>query len=107
GNWVFIYGHWGVRAYGVPGSGWSTCLARLYMAAVLVAALLYNRVRLRLFATRLRVDFRRIARLLALGFPAATQILLEAGVFSTVTAICGKLGPSPIAGHQIALNAAA
>jgi len=107
GNWVFIYGHWGFRAYGVPGSGWSTCLARLYMAAVLVAALLYNRERLRLFATRLQVDFKRIRRLLAIGFPAAMQILLEVGVFSTVTAICGKLGPSSIAGHQIALNAAA
>ena len=107
GNWVFIYGHWGFRAYGVPGSGWSTCAARLYMAAVLVAALLYNEQRLRLFATRLHVDFRRIGRLLALGFPAAMQILLEAGVFSTVTAICGKLGAVPLAGHQIALNLAA
>jgi len=107
GNWVFIYGHWGFRAYGVPGSGWSTCVARLYMAGVLVAALLYKRKQFRLFATRLRVDIGRIGRLLALGFPAATQILLEVGVFSTVTAICGKLGAVSLAGHQIALNAAA
>src|SRR5437764_1366934 len=37
-NWVFIYGHWGFRAYGIPGSGWSTCMARIYMALVLVIA---------------------------------------------------------------------
>ena len=45
--------------------------------------------------------------LLRLGFPAATQILLEIGVFSVATAFIGKLGPVPLAGHQIALNAAA
>ena len=107
GNWVFIYGHWGFRAYGVPGSGWSTCFARLYMAGVLAATLFWHRRRLRLFEGRVHIDIRRIGRLLALGFPAAMQILLEAGVFSTVTAIAGKLGAVSLAGHQIALNAAA
>src|SRR5256885_7690282 len=29
-NWIFIYGHWGAPAYGIAGSGWSTCLARIY-----------------------------------------------------------------------------
>src|SRR5947199_738184 len=31
-NWVLIYGRWGAPAMGVVGSGWSTALARLYMA---------------------------------------------------------------------------
>jgi multidrug resistance protein, MATE family len=26
GNWVLIYGHWGFRAMGTTGSGWSTCV---------------------------------------------------------------------------------
>ena len=33
-NWVLIYGKWGAPAMGVVGSGWSTALARLYMAFV-------------------------------------------------------------------------
>ena len=41
GNWIFIYGRWGSRAYGLPGSGWSTCAARIYITVVLIVALLY------------------------------------------------------------------
>src|ERR1700683_4087305 len=37
GNWSFVYGHLGFRAMGTVGSGWSTCVARTYMALVLVA----------------------------------------------------------------------
>ena len=36
GNWILVYGHWGAPAMGTVGSGWSTAIARLYMAAVLV-----------------------------------------------------------------------
>ncbi|HZQ90681.1 MAG TPA: MATE family efflux transporter [Terriglobales bacterium] len=107
-NWVLIYGHWGAKAYGVPGSGWSTLMARLWMAGVLAVTLLVaNRGnRLRLSSVSPRPDAARMRRLMALGGPAATQILLEAGVFSAATALAGKLGPMALAGHQIALNCA-
>jgi MATE family multidrug resistance protein len=39
GDWALIYGHLGFRAMGVAGSGWATCVARVYMALCLV----YNR----------------------------------------------------------------
>ena len=32
GDWVLIYGHLGFRAMGIEGSGWATCIARIYMA---------------------------------------------------------------------------
>src|SRR5690349_13553953 len=41
GNWCFVYGHLGFPRLGVPGSGWSTCVSRVYMAVVLVAAAVY------------------------------------------------------------------
>src|SRR5262249_41642880 len=41
GNWVLIYGKWGLPAMGTVGSGWSTAIARTYMAAVLVGYLLW------------------------------------------------------------------
>jgi len=109
GNWIFIYGHLGSRAYGLPGSGWSTCAARVYIALVLIGALLYSnkRKQLGLFDPGISIEFRRMWDLMKLGFPAATQILLEIGVFTFATAFAAKLGPFPLAGHQIALNAAA
>src|SRR3984885_14977864 len=41
GNWVLIYGHFGFRAMGVTGWGWSTCMARGYMALCLAMTLLW------------------------------------------------------------------
>jgi MATE family multidrug resistance protein len=48
----------------------------------------------------------RMWRLVSLGFPAATQLGLEVGIFAAATAMIGNLGAIPLASHQIALNAA-
>jgi multidrug resistance protein, MATE family len=109
GDWALIYGHLGLPAMGITGSGWSTCIARIYMAAVLVITLFWvesKRVRAK-WAGAVRIDLRRVSALLRLGAPAATQILLEIGAFSAATALIAKLGAVPLAGHEIALNCAA
>jgi MATE family multidrug resistance protein len=109
GNWILIYGHWGVPAMGAVGSGWSTCIARAYMAAVLVGYLLWydHRHSTDLLKTPIDVDLPRIRRLIILGLPAAFQFTLESGVFAFVTALIARLGPVPLASHQIALNTVA
>jgi MATE family multidrug resistance protein len=94
-NWVLIYGHFGFPALGVTGSAWATLVARVYMAAVL------------LIAVRGPVSpVRRgsIRELVALGFPAASQIALEVGVFAASSALAGKLTPIAVASHQITMN---
>ena len=108
-NWVLIYGKWGAPAMGVVGSGWSTALARLYMALVLVGYLLWydRRHRTELLKTPVNVDFTRIRRLIILGLPAATQITLEISIFALTAALIGRIGAVPLAGHQIALNTVA
>ncbi len=108
GNWVLVYGHLGLRGYGVPGSGWSTCISRTYMVLVLaLAAIYYDRKRKSgLWRASRRVEFWRIRQLLRLGLPAALQLLLEIGAFATATFLIGKLGAVQLAGHQIALNVA-
>src|SRR6185437_6395585 len=96
------------RAMGVTGSGWSTCVSRVYMALVLgIAALYYDRRRCSGFwrASR-RIESSRLRELLRLGFPAASQLLFEIGAFACATFLVGKLGAVPLAGHQIALNVA-
>lgn len=106
GNWILIYGKFGAPRMGTVGSGWSTCIARIYLAAVLVGYLLWydRRHRTELLKTPVRPDLRRMARLITLGFPAAMQVTIEIGVFAFVTALIGKLGPIALASHQIALN---
>jgi MATE family multidrug resistance protein len=109
GNWALIYGHWGAPALGAVGSGWSTAIARAYMAAVLVIYLLWydHRHRTELLKTPIEIDLPRIRRLITLGYPAALQFTLESGVFGLVTALIARLGPVPLASHQIALNTVA
>jgi MATE family multidrug resistance protein len=109
GNWLLVYGHWGAPAMGAVGSGWSTAIARLYMAAVLVVYLLWydRRHRTDLLKTPVDIDFPRIRRLITLGYPAALQFTLESGVFALVTTLIARLGPVPLASHQIALNTVA
>jgi len=105
-NWILIYGKWGAPRMGVVGSGWSTTLARLYMALVLVGYLLFydHRHRTELLKTQVNIDLVRIRRLFALGLPAAIQMTLEISVFASATALIGRLGAVALASHQIALN---
>lgn len=108
GNWILVFGHFGAPAMGTRGSGWATCVSRIYMAAVLIAyAWYYDRsYRTGLLKTPLKPDFARIRELIRLGFPAAMQIAFEIGVFAVATTLIGRLGATSLAAHQIALNAA-
>jgi MATE family multidrug resistance protein len=107
-NWLLIHGNLGFPALGTAGAAWATVVSRLYMAAVLVAAILAHDRRLatRFSDVRWRIEARRLRRLLQLGWPAATQLLAEVGVFAVVTALAGRLDPIALAAHQIALNLA-
>jgi MATE family multidrug resistance protein len=113
GDWALIYGHLGFRAQGITGSGWSTCFARIYM--LLVLGITLARVESKRLTSSsaphglnaVSIDIGRICALVKLGAPAAGQILLEIGAFTAATAICARLGPVPLSGHEIALNCAA
>ena len=108
GDWILIYGHLGSPAFGVAGSGWSTCISRSYMAALLFGVVVWQHRRHKLpFLDRpLRPDFARVAELLRIGFPVAVQMLFEIGVFATATALIARLDAASVAAHQIALNCA-
>jgi MATE family multidrug resistance protein len=106
GNWALVYGHLGFRALGTAGSGWSTCVARIYMMSVLLVYAVYydHRYQTGLRDTPRLPNFLRMWKLVQLGFPAATQFGMEVGVFAVCTALIGKLGAVPLASHQVALN---
>ena len=108
-NWILIYGKLGAPAMGTVGSGWSTAIARIYMAGVLIGYLFWydRKHRTELLKTPIDIDLARIKQLIALGIPAAIQFTLETGVFATVTTLIAKLGAIPLATHQIALNTVA
>jgi len=109
GNWVLIYGKWGLPAMGVDGSALSTVLARIFMALALLGfAWRYERQRGHpLFQHWAGPNFPMIRQLVRLGAPAAAQIVLEVGAWNGATLAAGWLTPVALATHQIALNYAA
>ena len=108
GNWALIYGHLGLPAMGLKGSAVSTCLARIYMAAVLIFfAWQHERRRGHpLFAHWPMPHWQQLRALVALGAPAAGQIVLEVGAFGVATLMAGRLAADALAAHQIVLNCA-
>ena len=109
GDWALIYGHLGMPAMGIVGSGWSTCFSRIYMAAILLITLLWveSKRKKETWKGALRLELKRMTELLRLGIPAATQILFEIGAFAVATTMCARIGAMALAGHEIALSYAA
>ena len=106
GNWVLIFGHWGAPRLGLAGSGWSTSLSRGYMAAVLLAAILWHERRTGnlLFEVSWRPHAARIRRLVALGLPASGQMMFEGAMFGVVTVLAARLDEVSLAAHSIAVQ---
>jgi len=122
-NWLLIFGRFGFPALGVRGSAWATVVARIVMAGVLLGVILYRERSLVLArlsrhqhprrvsqaageSHRSVIDLAPMRRLVSLGFPAASQVTLEVGVFAAATALAGRLAPAALAAHQIAVNLA-
>ncbi len=107
-NWTLIYGKLGMPALGVPGAAWATLISRIYMLGVLWLAIRWvDRARdTGLTDVSRRLSPERLARLWRLGFPAASQVSIEVGVFALATVLAGRLDPVSSASHQIALNIA-
>jgi len=103
GNYVLMYGHWGFPALGLKGSGYSTSIARFYMAGVLLAAVAW-RERQAILRISWRWNAERIRRLAGLGIPAAMQMLVEGAVFGLVTVFAARLDEASLAAHGIAVN---
>ena len=108
-NWLLIKGHWGMPALGVAGSALSTVLARTYMAACLGCSIWWFERNLNPGPSNIfrRFEWARVAHLLRIGLPAATQILLEISAFGTAAFLAGRLAPVALAAHQIAISVAA
>ncbi len=109
GNWVFMYGKFGMPALGAVGCGVASAIAMWLMLAAMLIYMRRNRV-YRPFSIFHRIDRpdpHTIGQLLRLGVPIAGSILAEGGLFVTAALLMGAMGAVTTAAHQIALNFAA
>ncbi len=104
-NYIFIYGHFGVPAYGLEGAGIATLLTRSSMLIVILMVIFKSKLRNFLFLS-LRLRWNSIKKVLSIGIPAGTQYVFEAGAFVISALFMGMLGEKELAAHQVAINIA-
>jgi MATE family multidrug resistance protein len=107
-NYLLIFGHWGFPEWGLLGSGVATLITRLAMMVAMAILVLRSPA----FEMSLplqwlsRLQWRRFARMLSVGFPSGLQALFEVGAFSLAAVMMGWISAEALAAHQIALNVA-
>ena len=135
GDWLLIFGHhwtfaahsYGIPAFGVTGSSWSTSFARLYLMAVVLFAIwradrkhhygLIEGLRQRILphiagvadqpsSWLSRIEYQHLRKLFLLGAPAGASIFVEIAIFALVTSLIATFGRLPLAGHEVALQCA-
>jgi len=105
-NWVFMYGHFGVPAYGAMGCGIASATTMWLMAIVITVYVSRHSFYkpLKIFARMAPLRSSVLKELLMLGAPIAVTITAEAGLFAAVSILVGTRGADITAAHQIALN---
>ncbi|MFV0644803.1 MAG: MATE family efflux transporter [Sphingomonadaceae bacterium] len=109
GNYAFVFGHWGAPELGLRGSAVASVVTSLYIFVAYIIAIQRDRKlrRYMIFGNLWRPEWQRFVEMVRLGTPIALTILAEAGLFSGAAFLMGRIGPSQLAGHTIALNLAA
>ena len=106
GNYLLIYGKWGLPEMGLMGAGYSTLISRIFMFVmfVLVFLLRPSYKAYRKGFMRMWVLPNRLIRVTKLGVPIAFQQGLEAATFSLTAIMVGWLGSTELAAHQVVIS---
>jgi MATE family multidrug resistance protein len=108
-NYAFIYGHFGLPAWGLDGAGYATCLSRVLMVAaswwVIRKHPSLQTYRPEKAASNAEV-WKETAQIWNIGLPLALQTFAEWACFGVSGIMVGWLGKHPHAAHTVALNVA-
>lgn len=91
-------------AHGAIGSAWATVGARVFLSGGLLLWVFLLRDGASFGVRSLGAKGYGYASLLAVGVASAVSQAVEAGAFSGMTVIAGRLGANVVAGYQILLN---
>jgi MATE family multidrug resistance protein len=106
GNWVFVFGHFGMPALGLAGSALSSVVTSIAMLLTYAAVIRFDRRlrRYRLLGRWWRPEWSRFFEVLKIGMPICATIIAEAGMFNGAAFLMGRIGEQELAAHTIALQ---
>jgi MATE family multidrug resistance protein len=93
-----------VPEHGAIGSAWATVSARVFLAGALLLCIFFLRDGAVYGVRKLGAAGPSYGALLAVGSAAAVSQAVEAGAFSAMTVIAGRLGADVVSAYQIMLN---
>ncbi|PID45147.1 MAG: multidrug transporter MATE [Proteobacteria bacterium] len=108
GNYIFMYGNFGLPAMGASGAALSTGITQVISCLALYYYTLTDK-KYEKYDLRKRMtppDWRHILQILRLGLPISVAMGMESGLFTTTALLMGRFGVDAAAGHQIAINIA-
>jgi multidrug resistance protein, MATE family len=108
-SWSLMFGHFGLPALGLVGSGVGSTITWLILTGALIAVIASDRRfrRFHLFGKWWRFDRQRTIAMVKLGWPIGATMGLEIGVFALAAYFMGWLGAPAVAAHAVALQCAA
>ncbi len=105
-NYVLMYGHFGVPAFGVVGCGMASAIT-MWLIMIMLGSIVYfhpTYAPLNIFERFDPIRMPILKEIVKLGMPIGITITAEAGLFSVVSILVGTRGADITAAHQIALN---
>jgi MATE family, multidrug efflux pump len=107
-NWVLIYGHLGMPALGVAGSGYASAINQWLILAGLALCVRFmpGAAGLGILRSAFSASLVSMASILRLGLPIGGIMGVELGVFLAAGILMGLLGPAALGAHQLVLNCA-
>lgn len=104
-DYAWIFGHWGLSAWGIQGAAWATVVSQWYRFLVYLWLLFRPSVREKYgILCGLRVDWDLLGRLLYYGMPNGLQLLAEVASFTLMLLLIGRLGEQAMAATTAAFN---
>ena len=106
GNYLLIYGNFGMPELGLEGAGIATLASRIYMA-LLFAGIFFFSKHYKNFAEgfkKSRINSKDVICLTRLGVPIGLQMGMETASFALSTVMVGWLGAMQLAAHQVMLT---
>lgn len=103
GNWLLIYGNWGLPELGLQGAGIATLSVR-WMIVVEMLIFFFAYRRNRPYAQGFmgeRLTWKRFREVNRTSWPVSLQMTFESGSFSIAALFTGWLGAVPLAAYQI------
>lgn len=103
GNYMLIYGHWGMPEMGLVGAGTSTLFTRVFCVVVILAIFFFKR-KYSDYAHGFRYGAIKpglIGKINRTSWPVAMQMTMESGSFTFAAIVAGWLGKIELASFQV------